>query len=108
MCFHCFQLHVVHLRSLNLPYQLLDADLFARLFVIVKPFPLCQVNAGELGARVDSISQPVALLRSIVSLGSMSTQSSSSSRTSGLNSTNSNPLQSNSNSFCALGGSACS
>lgn len=47
--------------SLNIPLDILDADLVAGLFIIVEPFALRQIYARELGTRFRSFGQPLPL-----------------------------------------------
>lgn len=48
--------------SPDFPYQVLGADFLPRLLVVVKPFPLRQVHARELGAGLQPVCQPGSLL----------------------------------------------
>jgi hypothetical protein len=45
----------------NVPFEVLDADFFARLLVVIEPFPLCQLYAFELGIRLNPVRQPLSL-----------------------------------------------
>jgi len=69
----------------DFPFQVLDADLFARLLIVLKPLAFRQIYAVEFGTD----SKPVA-----------------SQSPSGLYSTNSRPRQSNSRILMAFGGDA--
>jgi hypothetical protein len=93
------------LGSSYLPLYAHYADLLARLLIVVEPFAIRQVYAGELGARVCSCSLEVSL--DTISLRPSAIQVLSK-PTSALNSVNSSPLQSNSSMFTVFGGSVCS
>jgi hypothetical protein len=51
------------LRSSNLPVHVGDADLLARLFVVVEPLAFIQLDAGELCACLGARGQEFALVR---------------------------------------------
>lgn len=87
------------------PFELLDAYFFSHLLVVIKPLPVCQVNAFKLGGRVEAVGEPVSLV--VSSHHRHSNQTRATRPTSGLNSMNSRPRQSNSRIFCAFGGSEC-
>ena len=45
----------------NFPGDILDTHFFVGLFIVVKPFSVGQLNASELGARIDTLSKPFTL-----------------------------------------------
>lgn len=50
-----------NLCSLDFPANVLDADFIARLFIVIKPFAVRQIDASELGTGIRSFSQPLSL-----------------------------------------------
>lgn len=84
----------------HFPNQVRDANLLARLLVVVEPLALVQLDSLELGAGLLACSKPFALFLLTTLLSTKAPR-----HTSALNSTNSNPLQSNSRMFFILGGS---
>lgn len=51
----------IFLCSLDLPLDVLDADLVSCLLIILEPLAVRQIDLGELGVRVYSLGQPFAL-----------------------------------------------
>ena len=45
----------------DFPLLSLNADLFASLFIVVKPVALGQVDAGKLGIGLEPVGKPLAL-----------------------------------------------
>jgi hypothetical protein len=84
----------------HFPNQVRDANLLARLLVVVEPLALVQLNGLELGIGLLACGKPLALFLSVFRPVAPTNP-----HTSALNSTNSSPLQSNSNMFFILGGS---
>lgn len=101
------------LRSPYLELDLLDADFLPSLFVVVEPVAFGEIDAVELGAGLYALGIPVALLLvNMVQYDKGLRKDVTRSRahedqwlTSGLNSTNSRPLQSIVMIFCNFGGS---
>lgn len=90
-------------RSFNIPYEVLDADLFTRLFVKLVPFTLSKRDIRERSARVSALGLPDTLL--IVKIHKLRSKGARQRRyTSGMNSVNSRPRVSNSMMFCCVGG----
>lgn len=56
------------LGSSNLPLHVCDAHFLARLFVIVKPLAIAQIDAGELSDRLGALCLEVALGRELCEL----------------------------------------
>jgi hypothetical protein len=49
--------------SLDLPLQILDADLCTRFLIIVEPFSFLEIDAAEDRRRLEPFGFPFALLR---------------------------------------------
>lgn len=47
--------------SLDVPLEILDADLFAGFIIIVIPFSICEFDFGELCARINAFGEPGSL-----------------------------------------------
>lgn len=47
--------------SSDLKFHILDADFFARLFVVIKPVAFSQVNGGKFGVSLQTCGLPFAL-----------------------------------------------
>lgn len=45
----------------NVPFEVLDADFFAGLLVVIEPLSLCQLYTLKLGIRVNPVRQPLSL-----------------------------------------------
>jgi len=84
----------------HFPSQVRDTDLLARLLIVVEPLALVQLDGLEFGAGLLACGKPLALFSLTTLLSTRACR-----HTSALNSTNSNPLQSNSSMFFILGGS---
>lgn len=52
----------IRLRSPYFPHQVCDANLFARLLVIIEPFAFVQLDVVELGVGLFTLSEPFPLL----------------------------------------------
>lgn len=98
---HTYIIESLSSRSFDLPRHIRDADLTSRLLIIVEPVALGEIDFVKRGIRLHALGLPHTLLRSqhfedMQLLGGIVT--------SGLNSTNSRPLQSMVMMFCGLGG----
>ncbi len=89
------------------PLHLLDTDLLAGLFIVVKPLSLRQIDVSKLTTRIGALGEPLSLPARQAS-AVLFPRDQGGVLTSGLNSVNSRPRQSNSRTFCGLGGSDCS
>lgn len=95
------------LSPLDLPGHILDAHLLACLLVVIVPLTLGEIDAGECRSSLQSFGFPIALnsqmsLRSEYVTRNSWTLHFETALTSGLNSVNSRPRQSNSMIFCPL------
>ena len=51
------------LGSSYLPFYIRNTHFLSGLLIVVEPFPICQVNAGELGSRFETFGEEVSLFR---------------------------------------------
>lgn len=49
-------------RPVYRPLELLDAHFFSRFLIVIEPLPLGQLDALELGIRLDAVGKPLPLL----------------------------------------------